>query len=86
MFPGFVTAYKTSDGDRHVYFFHGIDDSGENEYNDLDLSKFSVVYTVDKKNDGAIDIIIKDNISDVTANMIPAGASPDNAVVKQLFF
>lgn len=61
MFPGFVNAYRDNNKNVHLYFFPGIDEHGNNIYNDIDMSEYMSSYNMIKYDDNAIDICFYNN-------------------------
>lgn len=56
MFPGFVNVYKDKQEEVHLFFFPGIDENGNNVYNNIDMSSFKSSYNMTTNDDNSIDI------------------------------
>ena len=56
MVPGFVNTYKDKGGSAHLFFFPGIDENGNNIYNNIDMSTFKSTYDMETNSDNSIDI------------------------------
>ena len=56
MFPGFVNTYKDDNNYIHLFFFPGIDEKGNNIYNNIDMSSFTSTYDMETNSDNSIDI------------------------------
>lgn len=61
MFPGFVNAYRDKENHAHLYFFPGIDEHGNNIYNNIDMSEYMSSYTMINNDDNSIDICFYNN-------------------------
>ena len=57
MFSGFVTTYRDSLNKVHLFFFPGLDQSGNLIYKSLDLSKTGVKYEAKKYEDSSEEFI-----------------------------
>lgn len=72
MFPGFVNIYRDENEFIHLFFFSGIDDSGNDIYRNIDLSRIEFEYTRDDRYDGSIDYVFnKKGISQITYKLVP---------------
>lgn len=54
MIPGFAYMYKDSDDFIHLFFYHGLDNSNNKIYNDIDLSE-NFKYEFEVFGDNSID-------------------------------
>ena len=61
MFPGFVNTYRDKENHVHLYFFPGIDEHGNNIYNNIDMSEYMSSYTMINNDDNSIDICFYNN-------------------------
>ena len=72
MFPGFVNIYRDENEFIHLFFFSGIDDSGNDIYRNIDLSRIEFEYTRDDRSDGSIDYKFRNkSISQITYKLVP---------------
>ena len=61
MFTGIVNAYRYKENHAHLYFFPGIDEHGNNIYNNIDMSEYMSSYTMINNDDNSIDICFYNN-------------------------
>lgn len=55
MIPGFVVSYRDKDDYVHLYFYPGIDDTGQPIYRDIDLAGCKFKYSTIRHLDNAVD-------------------------------
>lgn len=56
MFPGFVNTYRDINNNVHLFFFPGIDEHGNNIYNNIDMAEYASSYTMTNNDDNSMDI------------------------------
>ncbi len=84
MIPGFVTIYIDKDDYKHLYFYPGIDNDGENIYHPIDWSDYSFKIDITNNEDGSIDYKFYDkSIIRITCKLID---NKDNKKVEVLNF